>query len=52
MKPGGHSGGVLAIAVLAIILGTLSLTLRLYTRKVVLNQMWLDDYLAIVSWVS
>lgn len=52
MKPGGNAGGLLAIAILAIILGTLAVALRLYTRKVVLNQIGPDDYLAVVSWVS
>lgn len=52
MKPGGNSGGLLAVATLAIVLGTLAVALRLYTRKVVLNQVGPDDYLAIVSWVS
>lgn len=52
MKPGGNSGGLLAVAILAIVLGTPAVGLRLYTRKFVLNQIWLDDYLAIVSWVS
>lgn len=51
MQPGGNSGGLMAVAILAIILGTLAVALRLYTRKVVLNQIWVDDYLACASWV-
>ncbi|KAJ4386631.1 hypothetical protein N0V93_009529 [Gnomoniopsis smithogilvyi] len=51
MQPGGNSGGLLAVAILAIILGTLAVALRIYTRKVVLNQLWVDDYLACASWV-
>lgn len=42
----------MAVAILAIIIGTLAVALRLYTRKVVLNQIWVDDYLACASWVS
>lgn len=52
MKPGAHSGGLLAVAILAVLLGTLAVALRLYTRKVVLNQVGIDDYFAIISWVS
>lgn len=52
MQPGGNSGGVLAVAILALLLGTLCVALRIYTRKVVLNQLWVDDYLACASWVS
>ncbi|KAI0127247.1 hypothetical protein BJ170DRAFT_722288 [Xylariales sp. AK1849] len=32
-------------------LTTLGLLLRIYTRKVVLNFVWVDDYMAIVAWV-
>lgn len=42
----------MAVAILAIVLGTLAVALRLYTRKIVLNQIWVDDYLACASWVS
>lgn len=52
MKPGENAGGLLAVAILAIILGTLAVALRLYTRKVVLNLIGPDDYLAVISWVS
>ncbi|KAF3768830.1 hypothetical protein M406DRAFT_107592 [Cryphonectria parasitica EP155] len=50
MKPGANAGGILAVASIAIVVGTLAVALRLYTRKFVLNQIWLDDYLAVVSW--
>lgn len=42
----------MAVAILAIILGTLAVAFRLYTRKIVLNQIWVDDYLACAAWVS
>ncbi|KAJ4419639.1 hypothetical protein N0V82_004834 [Gnomoniopsis sp. IMI 355080] len=51
MQPGGNSGGILAVAILALTLGTLCVALRIYTRKVVLNQLWVDDYFACASWV-
>lgn len=52
MQPGANSKGLIAVDVLALVLGTLAVALRLYTRKVLLKQLWLDDYLAFVSWVS
>lgn len=52
MKPGANSANVLATAIVSIPLGTLAVALRLYTRKYLLKQVWIDDYLAIASWVS
>lgn len=52
MQPGANSKGLIAVDVLALVLGTLAVALRLYTRKVLLKQLWLDDYLAFGSWVS
>lgn len=52
MKPGARADTLLAVATLAIILGTFFVALRLYTRKAILKKMWVDDYLAIASWVG
>lgn len=51
MVPGGNSWPIITVAVLAIVLGTLAVGLRIYTRHVVLNQLWIDDYVAMVAWV-
>ncbi|PSR76250.1 hypothetical protein BD289DRAFT_177500 [Coniella lustricola] len=50
MQPGGNSSGLMAVAIIAIVLGTISVALRLYTRRCVLKQIWLDDYFAVASW--
>ena len=52
MKPGEHAGGLIAVTVIAIVLGTIGISLRIYTRSWILKQTWLDDYLAVVSYVS
>lgn len=52
MKPGGNAGGLLAVAIIALVVGTLAVALRTYTRKIILDMMWYDDYTAIASWVS
>lgn len=52
MKPGEHAGALIAVSVIAIVFGTIGVSLRIYTRSYVLKQIWLDDYLAVVSYVS
>jgi hypothetical protein len=40
-----------SVSVAFMTMTTVGLLLRLYTRKFVLNLIWIDDYLAVVSWV-
>lgn len=39
------------VSAMFITITTIGLLLRLYTRKFILNLLWVDDYLAIVAWV-
>lgn len=47
-----RSGIILGIVAICWVLATTVVTLRLYTRKVLLNQLGTDDYFAIASLVS
>lgn len=43
---------VIGVAVTGIVTATVAVALRVYTRKFILKQMWIDDYMAIMSWVN
>lgn len=47
-----RSGIILGIVAVCWIMGTIVVTLRVYTRKVLLNQIGTDDYFAVASLVS
>lgn len=47
-----RSGIILGIVVICWVLATTVVTLRVYTRKVLLNQLGTDDYFAVASLVS
>lgn len=50
---GDNRGGIIiGIVVICWVLATTVVTLRVYTRKVLLNQMGTDDYFAVASLVS
>lgn len=42
----------LVVIVVCTTLVTICVGLRIYTRKVIINELWVDDYLAIVANVS
>lgn len=48
----GSNAYILYIALtICLTVATAALVLRIYTRWIVINQVWIDDYLAIASWV-
>ncbi|KAH8657932.1 hypothetical protein BX600DRAFT_514469 [Xylariales sp. PMI_506] len=48
---GNHGYIVIITAVVCLSLATVAVAMRLYTRRIVLNQVWIDDYLAVISWI-
>ncbi|KAH8669101.1 hypothetical protein BX600DRAFT_497051 [Xylariales sp. PMI_506] len=47
-----HQGYIVIITlVVCMVLATTAVSLRIYTRKVIVNEIWIDDYLAIVAWL-
>ncbi|KAH8660240.1 hypothetical protein BX600DRAFT_551690 [Xylariales sp. PMI_506] len=48
----GNPAIVTGVAVAGMTVATIALVLRLYTRKIILNFLWIDDYMAVLGWVG
>lgn len=51
---GSTSNGTLVtgVAITGIVISTFATALRLYTRRYLVKQLWIDDYMSILSWVG
>ncbi|KAI0123342.1 hypothetical protein BJ170DRAFT_105591 [Xylariales sp. AK1849] len=51
-EPSKNDPLVTGVAAASIAVVTVAVALRLYTRKFVLNILWIDDHMAVLSWAS